>query len=189
VTAISLELGTELVQQYVESKSDKVANEIVRTYRKFVYATALRFVEDYDDADDVAQEVFIKVLNSLEKFKGKSSFKTWIYRITVNMSINFKRKKKFLKYFSSTDELNNEKYIDYNNPENLMLNKEFESNFLALLSGLPEKQRETFALRYFDELSYEEISSMLGTSVGGLKANYFQAVKKLSGVLKNIEKS
>lgn len=70
------------------------------------------------------------------------------------------------------------------NPENLTMNTEFQQKFDNLMKQLPEKQRETFILRYIDELSYEEISQMLGTSIGGLKANYFQAVKKLALLLK-----
>jgi RNA polymerase sigma-70 factor (ECF subfamily) len=187
VTATSLELNTELVRQYVETGSHEAANSLVRQYRKFVYATALRFTEDYDDADDIAQEVFIKALDSLHKFKGNSSIKTWLYRITVNLALNHKRKRKFLNFFSLTESKvpNDEILVDSTNPEKLLENKEFEINLIELLSRLPEKQRETFALRYFDELSYEEISEMLGTSIGGLKANYHQAVKKLSQILKN----
>ncbi len=187
MTATSLELNTELVRQYVETGSHEAANSLVRQYRKFVYATALRFTEDYDDADDIAQEVFIKALDSLHKFKGNSSIKTWLYRITVNLALNHKRKRKFLNFFSLTESKvpNDEILVDSTNPEKLLENKEFEINLIELLSRLPEKQRETFALRYFDELSYEEISEMLGTSIGGLKANYHQAVKKLSQILKN----
>ncbi|MDX9791677.1 MAG: RNA polymerase sigma factor [Candidatus Kapaibacterium sp.] len=182
-----MELNTELVRQYVETGSHEAANSLVRQYRKFVYATALRFTEDYDDADDIAQEVFIKALDSLHKFKGNSSIKTWLYRITVNLALNHKRKRKFLNFFSLTESKvpNDEILVDSTNPEKLLENKEFEINLIELLSRLPEKQRETFALRYFDELSYEEISEMLGTSIGGLKANYHQAVKKLSQILKN----
>ena len=185
MSALSLEIDADLVREYVETKSDRAANEIVRKYRKFVFAAALRFVEDYDDADDVAQEVFIKALNSISKFKGGSSIKTWLYRITVNMSINFKRKKRFMSIFSlNGDESDIEMPSENILPDKSLENKEFESNFIILLSKLPEKQRETFALRYFDELPYEEISQMIGTSVGGLKANYHQAVKKLSVLLK-----
>jgi len=185
VTAYTLDIEFGLIQEFVTTQSDRSANEIVRTYRKFVYATALRFVENYDDAEDIAQEVFIKALQSLNKFEGKSSFKTWLYRITVNLSINFKRKKKFTNFFSINDEtIEKNLPIDYNTPDKELENEEFQANFLTVLSKLPEKQRETFALRYFEEMSYEEISKLLGTSVGGLKANYHQAVKKIANLMK-----
>jgi RNA polymerase sigma-70 factor, ECF subfamily len=188
VSALSLEIESEFVREYVETGSNRAANEIVRTYRKFVYATALRYVEDYDDADDVAQEVFIKALDSISKFKGDSSFKTWLYRITVNMSLNHTRKRKFKNIFSFGN-VDNDDLIksDNNLPDLALENKEFEKNFVKLLGKLPDKQRETFALRYFDELPYEDISKMLGTSVGGLKANYHQAVKKISKMINDNE--
>lgn len=181
MTALTLEIESALVKEYVETGSHRAANEIIRTYRKFVFATALRYVEDYDDADDVAQDVFIKALASLDKFEEKSTMKTWLYRITVNMALNFKRKRKFLSIFSLGS---NDDEADFASdtilPDKSLENSEFERDFLKVLSDLPEKQRETFALRYFDELSYEEISKLLGTSIGGLKANYHQAVKKIT---------
>lgn len=188
MSALSLEIESEFVREYVETGSNRAANEIVRTYRKFVYATALRYVEDYDDADDVAQEVFIKALDSISKFKGDSSFKTWLYRITVNMSLNHTRKRKFKNIFSFGNNLSEDSIKSDNNlPDMSLENKEFEKNFVKLLGKLPDKQRETFALRYFDELPYEDISKMLGTSVGGLKANYHQAVKKISKMINENE--
>lgn len=185
MTALSLELEYDCVREYVETKSERAANEFVRNYRKFVYATALRYTGDYDDADDIAQEVFIRALNGLSNFNGKSSIKSWLYRITINLSFNFNRKKKLRNFFSLST-FNHE--VDFpdiaSSPDKVLANKEYETYLLKMLSKLPEKQRETFALRYFDELSYEEISNMLGTSVGGLKANYHQAVKKLSLFIK-----
>ncbi|MBX3042122.1 MAG: RNA polymerase sigma factor [Candidatus Kapabacteria bacterium] len=183
MSAISLEIDSELIKEFVETKSNRAANEFVRTYRKFVYSVALRYVESYDDADDIAQEVFIKALDSIHKFKGGSSYKTWLYRITVNMALNFKRKKKLLNIFSFGSD-NDEYSSEVNLPDRTLEDKEFEENFLKILTKLPEKQRETFALRYFDNLSYEEISNLLGTSIGGLKANYHQAVKKISQMIK-----
>ncbi len=97
------------------------------------------------------------------------------------------RKKKLLNIFRSENDENDEYYSIPDtglNPEQKFENEEFNNRFIKMLSKLPEKQRETFALRYFDELPYEEISKILGTSVGGLKANYFQAVKKLAVYLK-----
>ncbi len=177
----------EIITDYLTGNKEKAATAFVRKYQNFVFSTALRYLKSYDDADDAAQETFIKALNNLHKFRAESSLKTWLYRITVNICSNISRKKKILSVFKSY----NEEDDDYFNipstdktPEELFENKEFEEVFLKILTKLPEKQRETFALRYFDELPYEEISKMLGTSVGGLKANYFQAVKKLADLLK-----
>jgi len=177
----------EIINDYLTGDREKAATAFVRKYQNFVFATAFRYLKSYDDADDAAQETFIKALNNLHRFRADSSLKTWLYRITVNVCANISRKKKILSVFKSY----NEEDDDYFNipstdktPEEMFENKEFEEVFLRILAKLPEKQRETFALRYFDELPYEEISKMLGTSVGGLKANYFQAVKKLAELLK-----
>lgn len=187
MTAISLEIDSALVKEYIETGSHRAANEIIRTYRKFVFATALRYVEDYDDADDVAQDVFIRVFDGLSKFEGKSSMKTWLYKITVNISLNYIRKRKILRLFSFGSTESESSYAsDDILPDKSLENSEFERDFLKILSELPVKQRETFALRYFDELTYEEMSKILGTSVGGLKANYHQAVKKITNRINDI---
>ena len=180
-----IENDNEILEEYSEGNSELAATSFVRKYQNFVFSIALRYLHSFDDADDAAQETFIKALKSLRKFKGKSSLKTWLYRITINVCNNMARKKKLMSIFKSSDTEE-----DYNNavdsglnPEETIEKREFEENFLKVLAKLPEKQRETFALRYFEEMTYEEISNMLGTSVGGLKANYYQAVKKLAKYL------
>ena len=184
--ALALVNDSEIIEEYCSGNVELAATAFVRKHQNFVFSTALRFLQSYEDADDAAQEVFIKALNNLKKFRGDSSVKTWLYRITLNVCSNMNRKKKLLTFFKRNDlevEFSNVQSLDIL-PDQTIENKEFEQKFLKELAKLPEKQRETFSLRYFDELSYEEISKMLGTSVGGLKANYFQAVKKLAQVLK-----
>lgn len=181
-----MDIEFDLINEFITTRSEKSLNNIIKTYKKFVYATALRYIENYDDADDITQEVFIKVYNNLDKFKGNSSFKTWLYRITVNLSINFLRKKKIFRFFSlDNKEINENFQIDFSTPDKVLEDKEFNTKFLSIIAKLPEKQRETFALRYYEEMPYEEISKLLGTSVGGLKANYHQAVKKITNMLKS----
>lgn len=180
----------ELVDEIVHRNNDRAINQFVRSYQSFVIHTALRYLKNYDDADDVAQEVFIKALNSLPKFKKQSSLKTWLYKITVNMCQNELRKKKFVSFFSfsQTNDENEESYFEVSSnepkPDSIMEFKETEAIFVEAYNKLPEKQRETFILRYFEEMPYDEISKLLGTSVGGLKANYFQAIKKITEELK-----
>jgi len=165
---------------------NKELNNFVRNYQKFVYHTALRYTKDYDLSEDITQEVFLKALKNINKFKNKSSIKTWLYRITINECKNQFRRKKLFNFFNFTsreeegNEIEDRVFISNTNPENQYLMKETELLFLKAYQELPEKQRETFALRYFDELSYEEISEILGTSIGGLKANYYQAVRKIA---------
>ncbi|MEJ5244947.1 MAG: RNA polymerase sigma factor [Bacteroidota bacterium] len=174
-----------IIDDYLSNGSNNAATRLIRKYEKFVFAIALRYTGSYDDAEDLTQEVFIKALNNLKKFKQDSSLKTWLYRITVNTCITFMRKKKITTFFRLDDNSDAIKKQKDFSPEQYYIADELERKFLDELSKLPEKQRETFALRYFDNLSYEEISKLLGTSVGGLKANYFQAIKKLSEKLKS----
>jgi len=178
---------SEVIRDYCENNSQVAANTFVRTHQKFVFSTAMRYLKNREDAEDASQEVFIKALRNLKNFRGDSNIKTWLYRITSNLCSNILRKQKLRNMFSYGDD--REDFYDIADG-NISAQKkleieEFENKFLNSLNELPKKQRETFALRYFEEMTYEEISGVLGTSVGGLKANYFQAVKKLSKYLKD----
>ncbi len=186
---LALEKDSDIVNELIYGDTELAATVFVRKYQKFVYSAAFRYVQNYEDADDIAQEVFIKALENIKKFRGESSLKTWLYRITANQCNSFVRKRKFFSFFSrdlSIDEIE-ELPASSMTPEQAFENKEFEIKFKKILSQLPEKQRETFALRYFEEMPYEEISKLLGTSVGGLKANYYQAVQKLALLLKKVD--
>jgi RNA polymerase sigma-70 factor (ECF subfamily) len=183
-----IESDREILEEYSAGESSRAATALVRKYQKFVYATAYRFLKTHDDADDAAQEAFIKAITSLNKFRGDSSLKTWLYRITVNVCKNYLRKKKLTSMFRGYDD-QPDAYIDIPDaapdPLGEVERNEFRQEFFKALAKLPDKQRETFALKYFEEMKYEEISDMLGTSVGGLKANYYQAVRKLANYLKD----
>jgi RNA polymerase sigma-70 factor (ECF subfamily) len=186
INVLTFESDQEIIREYTINGNSRAATAFVRKYQSFVYATALRFLRDHDDADDAAQESFIKALRNLKSFRGDSSVKTWLYRITTNVCSNHARKRNLRSMFSREVDDAVLEFPDNNPlPDKNLESKEFEQNFLNALNRLPEKQRETFALRYFDDLTYEEISEMLGTSTGGLKANYFQAVQKLTKYLKN----
>ena len=178
----------EIVNEYCESKSDRAANALIRKYSSFVYFTAFRYVKNQHDAQDISQDVFVKVLSKLHTFKNQSSLQTWIYSITANHSKNFLRKKSLRKFLRIDKEIAFDIEDKYQNTAQDNL-ETTESNQLLLkeLENLPEKQREVFSLRYFEDLTYTEISKLLGTYVGGLKANYFHAVKKLSSKLGEIK--
>ena len=179
-----------ILHEYVHGDRDIAVSAFVRQYQRFVYSVALRQLSnDHDDAEDAAQEVFIRAVRSLESFKGESSLQTWLYRITVNVCHSMRRRNKLRSWFVRTeDDAEPVEIIDSApTPEQSLLNSQFHAAFSQMLQQLPEKQRETFCLRYFDELSYEEISELLGTSVGGLKANYFHAVQKLGHLLQTSE--
>ncbi len=175
----------DIINDYLSSKSDKSVNLFIRKHQSFVYQIVLRYLKNIQDAEEVTQDVLIKALNNLHTFKHNANIKTWLYRISVNNSKNFLLKKKLRNIFTlmGQEQGYNDIAINYDDGQKILENQEFKIKFYKSLEKLPEKQRETFALRYLEDLSYDEISNILGTSVGGLKANYFQAVKKLGVIL------
>ena len=137
----------------------------------------------HEDTDDLTQDIFIKVYNHLEGFKQNSQLFTWIYRIATNECLSFLKKKRvrfFIPIHDVEGELSNK--IE---SESIVDGNEIEIKLQKALLTLPEKQRLVFNMKYFDELKYDQISEILGTSVGGLKASYHHAVKKLEVYLEN----
>jgi RNA polymerase sigma-70 factor (ECF subfamily) len=180
-----LKTDREIIEEYSKGNIEQATNEFVRRYKNFIYLVAYRYVRNYDDAEDITQEVFIDALRKLKDFRQESSLKTWLYRITVNKAKNLLRRRNLISFisFSRPEEDNDLDFPDHTQ-SNKLENKELEEKFLEVLASLPEKQREVFSLRYFEDLSFNEISEMLGTSVGGLKANYFHAVRKIASEMK-----
>lgn len=179
---VDTEEDVKYIEQYIASKSNSAASVLIRKYRQFIYAVVYRYVGNYDDAQDISQEVFIKALDNLHKFKKNSSLKSWLYRIATNTAISYQRKAKIKNLFVRSDSDEFDKLSDNGGEDSMkqLDHNAFEKDLDAALLKLPKKQRETFALRYFENIPYKEIAEMLDTSVGGLKANYFQAVKKLA---------
>jgi len=139
-------------------------------------------VLDHDDADDIAQMVWIKIWNKLDGFKMESEFSTWLFRIAYNETLNFLAKQKRQGTSHSNSDL-----LDYENlssETDAPKSSEIQIKLDQGVKQLPEKQQFVFMLRYFEELNYEKIASITGTTVGGAKANYHQAVKKLEEFLK-----
>lgn len=160
-------------------------NILVRKYQKRIYWVIRKIVIDHDDANDLTQEVFIKLHSSINEFRGDSKFFTYIYRIAVNYSINHINKNKKINSrkadleiegfkIASTDKISDEKFDDKINTKYLE----------QAISTLPEQQRVVFNLRFYENLNYEEIASITKKSVGGMKANYFHAVKKIQEFIK-----
>lgn len=172
----------ELLELYHAGKKDQMFNELVRRYQKRIYWVARRMVKRHEDADDIAQEVFVKAFTALENFRGDANLYTWLYRIAVNLSINHIRKQKVRNAVDIDDYLpflsrQADQHTNVVRDENVSLIEE-------AIESLPEKQRAVFLMRYYDEMPYEQISSILGTSVGGLKANYHHAVKKVTAYVR-----
>ena len=172
-------LVLELKQKATQTKAFQV---LVDTYKKRLYWHIRRIVIDHDDADDVLQNTFVKVFRNIDTFKGESKLYSWMYRIATNESLQF-MKSKSRKMGVAGNELQEMM------AENLVADPYFDGDAAQLklqkaISRLPEKQRLVFNMKYFDALKYEEISEILNTSVGALKASYHLAVKKIEGSLR-----
>jgi RNA polymerase sigma-70 factor (ECF subfamily) len=151
--------------------------ELIETYQKPVYQVIRRMVLIHEDADDLAQNTFIKAYKALDRFEGNSSLFTWLFRIATNESLTFLEKKKKRYFFSLDDHQEKlESYVDSSAP---LSGDEIQVKLQKSLLKLPDKQRLVFHLKYEEDLSYEEISKITGTSVGALKASYHHAVKKI----------
>ncbi|MBI4548032.1 MAG: RNA polymerase sigma factor [Ignavibacteriae bacterium] len=167
----------ELVEEFRQGKVEGF-NELVRRYQQKVYWIARRVVGTHEDADDVAQDVFVRVYEGLKNFRAESEFFTWLYRITVNVSLNAKQKKRW-KEFLRLDEVLEETLPSDYQTDGQVHRQEYLTILEQAIERLPTKQKMVFTMRYYDELSYEEMAAMLKKSVGGLKANYFHALKKI----------
>lgn len=175
---------SEILEKFSNEKTRNEAfNLLLSKYQQKIYWHIRRLVIDHDDADDLVQDVFIKVWKNLEKFRSDSQLYTWIYRIATNESITFLNKKKQRNNIP-LDEVSgelNETLVasDYFNGDKIQMKLQ-----KAMLT-LPEKQRLIFNMKYFDELKYEEISEITGTSIGALKASFHIAVKKIEAFMLN----
>lgn len=175
----------EIIQSF-NSGNKNAFNFIVLKYQKKIYWLIRKFVLDHDDADDLTQEVFLKLYKSLSDFRGDSTLYTYLYRIAVNYSLNHLKKNKTISGYKK--DLDSEVFkIKSNEPDSAeIFDKEINAKIIKkAIESLPEQQRAVFTLRFYEELPYDEIASVLGTSVGGLKANYFHAFKKIQSYLKD----
>ncbi len=168
----------ELVNNFLNG-DETAFNLIVKKYQKKIYWHARQMLGNHLDADEVAQEVLIVLYKKLKSFNFKSSLYTWIFKIVSTRSLNQIRKKQVKRFFSIDDGDNN---FDLEDPRDIvsdMAAREKLEMVNRVLQKIPPKQREIFIMRNYEEKSYEEISEITGKSVGGLKANYFHALKKV----------
>jgi RNA polymerase sigma-70 factor (ECF subfamily) len=174
----------ELVERF-HAGDEKAFNILTLRYQEKIYWVVRRMIPDHDEADDIVQDVFIRAYHSLKTFKGESSVYTWLYRIAVNLSLNEIRRKKIRKTFSLDEATTEQHSTDDDTPMEAMERSEQSMMIRKAIDRLPEQQKKVFVLRYYEELPYEEIAKIVKTSVGGLKANYFHAVKKIGEYLKH----
>lgn len=164
-------------------QKERAFKRLMDEHKERVYWVCRRIVKTHEEANDVTQNVFLKVYKSLDRFNEQARFFTWVYRIAMNESINSLRAGK-LRQAVGLDTLLQEPAGDETQPFEAVKKLETKQHIQEAISTLPEKQREVFMMRYYDELTYDEIANILNTSVGGLKANYFHAFKKIETFLK-----
>ena len=161
---------------------------LVKEFQEQLYWQKRRMVLDHDDTDDVLQNVFLKAWQGLENFRGDARLSTWLYRIANNETINFLQRQRrntiSLSDNGNTDterleqQLESDPYFDGN---------ETEIQLQQAIQTLPPKQRQVFNMKYFQEMKYEDISEILGTSIGALKASYHHAVQKITAFFEHLE--
>jgi RNA polymerase sigma-70 factor (ECF subfamily) len=171
------------IQELLNPKTQNVAfQKLLHDYQRPLYNHIRNIVLNHDDADDVLQNTFIKVFRYLKDFKGDSKLFSWMYRIATNEAITFINQK--AKKNGITSEALQEKMVN-----NLKADVYFDGNEIQIklqkaIAKLPEKQQLVFKMKYFEEIKYEDMSEILGTSVGALKASYHHAVKKIEEYVK-----
>jgi RNA polymerase sigma-70 factor, ECF subfamily len=166
-----------------QGNEERAFNQLVLKYQERLYWQIRKIVIDHDDADDVLQNTMIKVWRSLGNFRSESGLYTWLYRIATNEALSFLKQKKKKSFASWMD-------VEQQMFENIEADPYFQGDEIQLklqqaIIKLPDKQRIVFNMKYFDNVKYEEMSKILGTSVGALKASYHHAVKKIESMLKD----
>ena len=164
-----------------DSTKEAAFTLLIREYQEPLYWQIRRMVVVHDDADDVLQNTFIKAWSAIDSFRGESRLQTWLFRIAINESLNFLSKKKQTLSLDQNEGiganmLSSDSYFD---------GDQLQRQFQKAIGTLPDKQRLVFNLKYFDEMKYEDMSDLLGTSIGALKASYHHAVKKILAFFEN----
>ena len=169
----------------IPEKRENAFNLIVKKYQERLYWHIRKILIDHNDTDDILQNTFLKVWSALENFREDASLYTWLYRIATNESLTFinSNKRRSMVPMNDTSEflmnnLESDEYFDWD---------EIQLRLQEAILKLPEKQRIVFNLKYFEEMKYEDMSQVLDTSVGALKASFHHAVKKVEEYLKNID--
>ena len=161
--------------------AEQIFNQIVKEYSERVYWHVRRIVNSHEEADDLVQDIFLKIWTALPSFRGEAQLFTWVWRIATNEALNWLRREKVraaLRFTSIDTEM--ERRID---SDPFFDGDAAERELSKAVARLPEKQRQVFVLRYYDEMPYEEMSEVLGTSVGALKASYHIAQEKVRAAL------
>lgn len=168
----------ELINRLREPDTCRAAfGEVIKTYTEPLYWQIRRMVQNHDDANDLLQNTFMKAWTSLENFRGDARLSTWLYKIAINESLSFIEREKRRNALSVDDENSAMSNTIASDP--YFNGDELQQKLRIAVSRLPEKQQLVFNMKYFDDMKYEDMSNILGTSVGALKASYHLAVKKI----------
>lgn len=181
-----IDQDTELSQRLKDPDTRRSAfSQLVSTYQEQLYWQIRKLVINHDDTSDILQNTFLKIWQNLDNFKGESKLSTWMYTIAHNEAISFLTKMQAEREFTLDDpegymqnQIEGDKFFD---------GDETQKHLLEAIATLPARQRQVFNMRYYDEMPYEEISQILGTSVGALKASYHFAVERISQYFEKFE--
>jgi RNA polymerase sigma-70 factor (ECF subfamily) len=168
-----------LVRESIAGRRDAF-DVIVERHRRAVYQVCYRFVNNHEDASDLAQEVFVRAWRALPKFKGNAALSTWLYRIAVNVCLNRVSARRL-----ETEPIESDRFEDttLEDPGEGLIRTERAAAVRRAIAALPDKQRATLILRVYHDLSHRQIADVLGSSVGAVKANFFHALGNLKKIL------
>ena len=187
---------TEFIDQ-LKNQTRASYSKLLDDFQHKVFATCLSFVPNKEDAEDIAQDVFLEVFNSISKFKGQSKLSTWIYKITTNKCLEFIRKRNTKKRFAFVQSLSGQNFeidrtnyfTEMNHPGIILENKEKSETLFLAINGLPETQRIVFTLHKVDGKSYQEVSDITERSLSSVESLMFRAKKNLQKTLENFYKN
>jgi RNA polymerase sigma factor (sigma-70 family) len=171
-----------IIQFQSGDAKESAFTQLLKRHREPVFFQIKKMVIEHADADDIAQAVWMKVWNKLDGFKQESAFSTWLFRVAYNETLNFIAQKKRLQGQAKQQHL--EHTTEQPTHSGALKETQIQIKLERAISELPEKQRFVFMLRYYEAYDYEKIASITGTTVGGAKANYHQAVKKMTELIK-----
>jgi RNA polymerase sigma-70 factor (ECF subfamily) len=186
----------EFIKQ-LKLKSTNAYSKLLDEFQQKVFGTCISFVPNKEDAEDIAQEVFVEVFNSIEKFKGDSKLSTWIYRITTNKCLEFIRKKNTKKRFAFLQSITGNKipmdktyyFTEINHPGTLLENKELNATLFKAISSLPNSQTVVFTLHKIDGRSYQEVAEITDRSLSSVESIMFRSKKNLQKILEHYYKN
>ena len=175
----------DIIRLYRSGERERAFSELVKAYSERLYWCVRRFVCCHEDADDLVQEIFIKIWAALPSFREEARLFTWIYRIATNESLNFVRHQsaRAALHFRSIDSEMDRKIDE----DPYFEGTEIQRKLMKAVLKLPQKQKVVFSLRYFEDLKYEDIAEITGTSVGALKASFHIACEKIKSVIKDFD--